>query len=222
MISRLYDTFVAQGDHLKAEEILVSCASANLVDFSLQNPQTRPTTTWKRVWSTNEDGNIPTPRGGHACAFDSAHGTLYIFGGWDGTQDLGDFWAYSVPAARWTRLSASAAAEGGPGARSCGSAIFDPETGDIFFLGRYVVKMSPAEKRKQAVQMQQQQQQANGTEERERRTARDLLVTRAMHSVENGDPASMRYANAVFLEGVPSFKHCSHFPWLRLAHRPLF
>src|ERR1700733_12821726 len=95
------------------------------------------------------DGNIPSPRGGHACAFDAAHGTLYIFGGWDGNQDLGDFWAYSIPAARWTRLSANAAAEGGPSPRSCGSAIFDPKTGDIFFLGRYLVKMSPAERRKQ-------------------------------------------------------------------------
>jgi hypothetical protein len=175
--------------------------SANLIDLRLQNPHTRPSTTWKRIWDTSADGNIPSPRGGHACSFDAARGTLYLFGGWDGNQDLGDFWAYSIPAARWTRLSANAAAEGGPSARSCGSAIFDQKTGDIFFLGRYVVKMPLAEKRKQAAQPQQQ---VNGTEERagetaasarERRATRDLLVSRAiaMHLTENGgDPGSIR------------------------------
>lgn len=174
-----------------------------MIDLRLQNPHTRPSTTWKRIWDTSVDCNVPSPRGGHACAFDAARGTLYLFGGWDGGQDLGDFWAYSISAARWTRLSANAAAEGGPSARSCGSAIFDQKTGDIFFLGRYVVKAPTAEKRKQTAQ-QQQQHLVNGTEDRagetaptarERRAARDLLVTTAiaMHLAENGgDPALIR------------------------------
>lgn len=31
--------------------------------------------------------------------------TVYLFGGWDGTQDLADFWAYSVKENQWTCIS---------------------------------------------------------------------------------------------------------------------
>lgn len=73
---------------------------------------------------------------------------MYLFGGWDGTQELADLWAYSIPSGRWTCLSMNTKEEGGPSARSAGSAVFDDATGYIYFLGRYVVKMSSAEKRR--------------------------------------------------------------------------
>lgn len=31
--------------------------------------------------------------------------TVYLFGGWDGTQDLADFWAYSVQENQWACIS---------------------------------------------------------------------------------------------------------------------
>lgn len=31
--------------------------------------------------------------------------TVYLFGGWDGTQDLADFWAYSVKENQWACIS---------------------------------------------------------------------------------------------------------------------
>lgn len=31
--------------------------------------------------------------------------TVYLFGGWDGTQDLADFWAYSVQENQWLCIS---------------------------------------------------------------------------------------------------------------------
>lgn len=31
--------------------------------------------------------------------------TVYLFGGWDGTQDLADFWAYSVLENQWACIS---------------------------------------------------------------------------------------------------------------------
>lgn len=31
--------------------------------------------------------------------------TVYLFGGWDGTQDLADFWAYSVKENQWMCIS---------------------------------------------------------------------------------------------------------------------
>lgn len=31
--------------------------------------------------------------------------TIYLFGGWDGCQDLSDFWSYNISACHWTCLS---------------------------------------------------------------------------------------------------------------------
>ena len=31
--------------------------------------------------------------------------TVYLFGGWDGTQDLADFWAYGVQENQWACIS---------------------------------------------------------------------------------------------------------------------
>lgn len=74
---------------------------------------------------------IPSPRGGHVSVIDRTNSTLYLFGGWDGQQDLADFWAYSIPSRTWTQLSANVhgGGEGGPSARSCGAAVFDESTG---------------------------------------------------------------------------------------------
>lgn len=193
LISDLYDALVVRGDHAKAESILSACATADLIDLRLQNPHARPTTTWKRIWDTSNGpftdrppssrtststnsssnssfsatGDVPSPRGGHVSVFDTTHGTMYLFGGWDGSQDLGDFWAYSIPTGRWTRLSANTLADGGPSARSCGAAVFDEATGYIYFLGRYMVRMSAAEKRRiYAGQVRQMEQQQRGDQQR--------------------------------------------------------
>jgi hypothetical protein len=40
--------------------------------------------------------------------------TVYLFGGWDGTQDLADFWAYSVQENQWTCISRDTEKEVGP------------------------------------------------------------------------------------------------------------
>ena len=39
----------------------------------------------------------PPPRGGHQLVMDGAGQTVYLFGGWDGNQDLADFWSYHIP-----------------------------------------------------------------------------------------------------------------------------
>ena len=31
--------------------------------------------------------------------------TIYLYGGWDGTHDLADLWAYHAPTCQWTCLS---------------------------------------------------------------------------------------------------------------------
>lgn len=125
----------------------------------LSSPTPTPATTpappttltdFSSTTSALDPGQVPSPRGGHVSVLDRTHGTMYLFGGWDGNQDLSDFWAYSIPSRRWTQLSPNVhdRDEGGPSARSCGAAVFDESTGYIYFLGRYVVRMSSAERRR--------------------------------------------------------------------------
>lgn len=96
----------------------------------------------------------------------SAAETVYLFGGWDGTQDLADFWAYSVQENQWacisrdtekevklrrllTRTAVSCngvalqsrclcATQSGPSARSCHKMCIDSQRRQIYTLGRYL------------------------------------------------------------------------------------
>lgn len=47
----------------------------------------------------------PGMRGGHQMCMDPQAETIFLFGGWDGTQDLSDLWQYHVPTNKWERLS---------------------------------------------------------------------------------------------------------------------
>ncbi|XP_048465952.1 muskelin [Rhincodon typus] len=64
--------------------------------------------------------------------------TVYLFGGWDGTQDLADFWAYSVKENQWTCISRDTEKESGPSARSCHKMCIDTTRRQIYTLGRYL------------------------------------------------------------------------------------
>jgi len=80
----------------------------------------------------------PTSRGGHQLVLDYINQNIYLFGGWDGTQDLADFWVYNVPANKWAQLSGDTECEGGPPPRSCHKMVLDPNYRQIFVLGRYL------------------------------------------------------------------------------------
>ena len=80
----------------------------------------------------------PTSRGGHQLVLDYISQNIYLFGGWDGTQDLADFWVYNVPSNKWTQLSSDTESEGGPPPRSCHKMVLDPNYRQIFVLGRYL------------------------------------------------------------------------------------
>ncbi|KAF3859620.1 hypothetical protein F7725_022019 [Dissostichus mawsoni] len=64
--------------------------------------------------------------------------TVYLFGGWDGTQDLADFWAYSVQENQWVCISRDTEKESGPSARSCHKMCIDSQRRQIYTLGRYL------------------------------------------------------------------------------------
>uniref|UniRef100_A0A8C7KLU0 Muskelin 1, intracellular mediator containing kelch motifs n=1 Tax=Oncorhynchus kisutch TaxID=8019 RepID=A0A8C7KLU0_ONCKI len=86
----------------------------------------------------NEDDNRPGMRGGHQMVIDVQTETVYLFGGWDGTQDLADFWAYSVQENQWVCISRDTEKESGPSARSCHKMCIDSQRRQIYTLGRYL------------------------------------------------------------------------------------
>ena len=45
---------------------------------------------------------------------DNTSYTVFLFGGWDGSHDLADFWTYHVPSQKWSLLSPDTEAEGWP------------------------------------------------------------------------------------------------------------
>ena len=47
----------------------------------------------------------PGMRGGHQMCIDTDNSILYLLGGWDGIQDLADFWAFHCNSGNWECLS---------------------------------------------------------------------------------------------------------------------
>ena len=69
---------------------------------------------------------------------DSIHGIIYMFGGWDGKDELSDLWAYDVKSKQWNCIAADTSLVGGPSARSCHKLSINENLGQIYALGRYV------------------------------------------------------------------------------------
>lgn len=134
-IAALYEHLVLKGDWTSAEETVRQASSSGLLDayrFSCQ-PQAR----WTELNGTDADGDVPRRRGGHAMCMDEQNGLVYLFGGWDGQQNLDDFWVYDVQKDTWRMLSMATSRENnGPGPRACHKMVFDPKTGAVYVLGR--------------------------------------------------------------------------------------
>lgn len=77
-------------------------------------------------------------RGGHQLVVDSEKRLIYLFGGWNGFQDLSDMWVYDMVKETWSLLCKNAEDFNGPTPRSCHKMVFDPVSGNIFILGRYL------------------------------------------------------------------------------------
>lgn len=135
LITEFHRSVVIEGDWKNAELVLEKMAQASLFDAYLQSCQ--PHSSWKRLHGTDADGDIPSPRGGHAMCIDHVGGVIYIFGGWDGEKSLDDFWSYDIKQGTWQVISnGTTGALNAPGARSCHKMVFDPKTGSIYVLGR--------------------------------------------------------------------------------------
>lgn len=96
---------------------------------------------YKATWALQETVNSekrPGMRGGHQLIIDSANCVMYLFGGWDGFEDLSDLWCYNIKRNSWTLIHERAENFGGPSPRSCHKMVYDPCNSQIFTLGRYL------------------------------------------------------------------------------------
>ncbi|OUM65195.1 hypothetical protein PIROE2DRAFT_7825 [Piromyces sp. E2] len=103
LLTDLHSNLVFNGDFDTTEEILYRASERNLFNDYIKECQCKPI--WKRIRATDKNGNSPYMRGGHQMCIDSDLGKIYMFGGWDGSKNLNDFWEYDENLEEWTCLS---------------------------------------------------------------------------------------------------------------------
>ena len=138
VVRELYDALVVRGDYSRAEQLIDGDEMAPL--FS---KRTTSRGQWRRLVKNGQHEPWPCPRGGHQMVVWSPPGGAtgqigFLFGGWTGGADLGDFWSYEMATNRWRVINAEAVKAGGPCARSCHKMAIDNAAGMIYTLGRYV------------------------------------------------------------------------------------
>ena len=132
-LTTLHRAVVLEGNFEEAERLTAAACEQGVFDGYIRRCTYTPA--WKRL---RPEGPAPGRRGGHQMCIDSDAGQVYLFGGWDGTSDLGDFWRYDIAAGQWTLISSNVAEQGGPVARSCHKICIDPSRRLIYTLGGYI------------------------------------------------------------------------------------
>ncbi|CAO3609257.1 unnamed protein product [Cunninghamella blakesleeana] len=143
LISDLHKELVIEGNFKNAEIILNQLYEQDIFDHYSKNAQYKAD--WRRIWATNQDGDAPSPRGGHQMCLDIDGRMIYLLGGWNGHQDLSDFWSYDIQKEQWKLLSNDTLKNGGPCPRSCHKISFDPKSRSIFVFGKYIESHSVSE-----------------------------------------------------------------------------
>ncbi|KAL8596859.1 hypothetical protein ACOMHN_060667 [Nucella lapillus] len=142
LLTELHENLVLKGDYDDCERVIKQACNEGLFNQYLSQQDYKPM--WTPIQPQPHSSKDPMTesrpgmRGGHQMCIDVNSETIYMFGGWDGQDDLDDMWAFHVPTLEWTCLCKHTAQEGGPSARSCHKMCLDPERKQIFTLGRYV------------------------------------------------------------------------------------
>ncbi|KAJ3106961.1 Muskelin 1, intracellular mediator containing kelch motif [Phlyctochytrium planicorne] len=135
VLTELHKSLVLNGDFNRAEELVLEASDRDLFHEYISG------CTYKAVWKRikpDPKSETPCMRGGHQMCIDVDGSVIYLFGGWDGSRDLSDFWSYDINAQKWTCISSDTVKNGGPGPRSCHKICFDPKMRQIYTMGRYV------------------------------------------------------------------------------------
>ncbi|KAI9222181.1 Muskelin N-terminus-domain-containing protein [Blastocladiella britannica] len=144
LLSQLHDLIVVRGDLAGAERIVQAAAAQGLFEEYVARA------TWAPQWvaltpagasssnGPNGPATSPGPRGGHQLFVDPHDHTVFLYGGWDGSRDLADMWAYTPGTGQWSLVYADTGRVGGPTARSCHRFTIDPVRRIAYMFGRFI------------------------------------------------------------------------------------
>ncbi|KAI8332241.1 muskelin-like protein [Chlamydoabsidia padenii] len=145
LLTELHSQLVLQGDFEGTERLLSQLLDQGVFQQYVKNALYKAN--WRRIWATNQDGDVPCPRGGHQMCIDVKGKMIYLLGGWSGQEDLADLWCYDIQQDQWKLLCADTSLHGGPSPRSCHKISFDAKSRSIFVLGKYVECQSAQDQR---------------------------------------------------------------------------
>eukprot|EP00730_Choanoeca_flexa_P008550 TRINITY_DN12503_c1_g2_i1.p1 TRINITY_DN12503_c1_g2~~TRINITY_DN12503_c1_g2_i1.p1 ORF type:complete len:727 (+),score=124.24 TRINITY_DN12503_c1_g2_i1:111-2291(+) len=135
-VARLSTAILEQGDMVAAEALLRQYVAEGIFREYLERQP--DVIHWTRLNADMaQDRPQPCARGGHQMCVDVEARMVYLVGGWNGEEDLGDFWRYCLTTERWTLLSDNMAEQGGPKARSCHAVCYNQTAKQIYVLGQY-------------------------------------------------------------------------------------
>lgn len=134
MMSELHSALVTNGEFEETEKLVEYFVNEGLFDTYLSRQDYKAT--WTQQTSSSDER--PGMRGGHQLIVDANNSVMYLFGGWDGFEDLSDLWTYDIKRKSWTLIHQRAELFDGPGPRSCHKMLYDPGSSQIFTLGRYL------------------------------------------------------------------------------------
>ncbi len=81
--------------------------------------------------------NCPGSRAGHSMVLDENRLIIYLFGGWDGANNLSDFWSYDIKMNKWKLISDKTEDKCGPSPRSCTRMVYNSKKNVIYIYGKY-------------------------------------------------------------------------------------
>jgi hypothetical protein len=132
LVSTFYELIVTNGDYDNASNLLKSPRMEPLLKDAKPTQKGR----WIKCAPDGTLNYWPGARGGHQMVIYDEK--CYLFGGWTGGADLGDFWVFDIKRSKWSQISENVREQGGPSPRSCHKMCIDPARGIIYTFGRYV------------------------------------------------------------------------------------
>eukprot|EP00912_Choanoflagellata_sp_UC4_P001633 UC4_evm6s1043 len=161
ILTELYGALVEKGDFKKSEKILSQAHRegafkqyATTQDCNIKwshvvsqtSSSSTPVQTDGSKMKIDEDTPVvPGTRSAQSMYFDTTARKIYLFGGWNGTNNLCDFWMFDLTDSRWTRISSDCNEDGGPSGRSNHEMCMDEDKGHIYILGKYIDDVSEEE-----------------------------------------------------------------------------
>jgi hypothetical protein len=134
LLTQLHLSLVDNGDYNQTEDIFSQAMAEGLLDSHINNQPSQAF--WQLL--TSDGGSWPSIRGGHQLCLDSESQLIYMFGGWDGTNDLADLWIYNIRDKLWKCVCKDSSEQGGPSPRSCHKMCLDVDNQTLYIIGRYL------------------------------------------------------------------------------------